>query len=83
MAIGSPVVDNQVHARFKDIISKHFPASSRPDLSELYLKAELWIYNTNFSFEFAWPLLPNTVFVGGLLAKPLPEVSISCIFVLP
>uniref|UniRef100_A0A8C0JBA1 glucuronosyltransferase n=1 Tax=Chelonoidis abingdonii TaxID=106734 RepID=A0A8C0JBA1_CHEAB len=53
----------------------HFSARSRPVLSELYLKAELWIYNTDFSFEFAHPLLPNTVYIGGLLAKPAKPLS--------
>ncbi|KAJ6656088.1 hypothetical protein lerEdw1_004137 [Lerista edwardsae] len=76
MAVSSPVLDYQAHARFRDVIREHFSASSRPDLSELYLKAELWIYNSDFSIELARPLLPNTVFLGGLLAKPakqLPE----------
>nr|XP_023965383.1 LOW QUALITY PROTEIN: UDP-glucuronosyltransferase 3A1-like [Chrysemys picta bellii] len=75
MSLVSAIVQYQVQTKFENIIKEHFPAGSRPVLSELYLKAELWIYNTDFSFEFAHPLLPNTVYIGGLLAKPAKPLS--------
>ncbi|XP_067401768.1 UDP-glucuronosyltransferase 3A2-like isoform X2 [Emydura macquarii macquarii] len=75
MSLVSTIVENQVQAIFENVIKDYFPAGSRPVLPELYLKAELWIYNTDFSFEFARPLLPNTVYIGGLLAKPAKPLS--------
>uniref|UniRef100_A0A452IMF1 glucuronosyltransferase n=1 Tax=Gopherus agassizii TaxID=38772 RepID=A0A452IMF1_9SAUR len=75
MSLISAIVQNQVQTKFENVIKEHFPAGSRPVLSELYLEAELWIYNTDFSFEFAHLLLPNTVYIGGLLAKPAKPLS--------
>ncbi|XP_062984238.1 UDP-glucuronosyltransferase 3A2 [Elgaria multicarinata webbii] len=65
-----PLINHQVHSKFESAINEHFPAGSRPSISQLYLKAELWIYNMDFSIEFARPLLSSTVYVGGLLTKP-------------
>nr|XP_003224312.1 PREDICTED: UDP-glucuronosyltransferase 3A1 [Anolis carolinensis] len=70
MSLLSLAINNQIYDKFDSVIRDHFPARSRPALPELYLKAELWIYDTDFSIEFARPLLPNTVYIGGLLAKP-------------
>nr|XP_006116827.2 UDP-glucuronosyltransferase 3A2-like [Pelodiscus sinensis] len=75
MSLVSIIVENQAQAKFESVIKEHFTAESRTFLSELYLKAELWIYNTDFSLEFARPLLPNTVYIGGLLAKPSKPLS--------
>lgn len=36
-------------------------------LAHLQLKAELWIINSDFALDFARPLLPNTVYIGGLI----------------
>uniref|UniRef100_A0A8D2GLF7 Uncharacterized protein n=1 Tax=Theropithecus gelada TaxID=9565 RepID=A0A8D2GLF7_THEGE len=63
---------------FNNTIKEHFPEGSRPVLSHLVLKAELWFINSDFAFDFARPLLPNTVYVGGLMEKPIkpvPQVS--------
>nr|XP_008510324.1 PREDICTED: UDP-glucuronosyltransferase 3A1-like [Equus przewalskii] len=64
----------QTHSTFDNIIKEHFPEGSRPVLSHLLKKAELWFVNTDFAFDFAQPLLPNTVYVGGLMAKPVKAV---------
>ncbi|XP_014415160.2 UDP-glucuronosyltransferase 3A1 isoform X1 [Camelus ferus] len=64
----------RIHSAFDKTIKEHFPEGSRPVLSHLLKKAELWFVNSDFAFEFARPLLPNTVYVGGLLAKPIKPV---------
>ncbi|XP_012591883.2 UDP-glucuronosyltransferase 3A2-like isoform X1 [Microcebus murinus] len=64
----------QVQSMYDNTISEHFPEGSRPVLSQLLLKAELWFVNSDFAFDFARPLLPNTVYVGGLMAKPTKPV---------
>ncbi|XP_072371698.1 UDP-glucuronosyltransferase 3A1-like [Scyliorhinus torazame] len=75
MFLGSLLVESRIHAKFERAIKTCFPVESEPNLSELYLKAELAIYNTDFTLEFPRPLLPNVVYVGGLLAKPAKPVS--------
>lgn len=68
----------RLHSIFDDIIKEHFQEGSRPVLSHLLKKAELWFVNSDFAFEFARPLFPNTVYIGGLMAKPskpVPHVS--------
>ncbi|XP_077616386.1 UDP-glucuronosyltransferase 3A1-like isoform X1 [Crocuta crocuta] len=64
----------QIHSTFDNTIKEHFPEGSRPVLSHLLKKAELWFVNSDFALEFARPLLPNTVYVGGLLARPVEPV---------
>ncbi|XP_003925975.1 UDP-glucuronosyltransferase 3A2 isoform X2 [Saimiri boliviensis] len=59
---------------FDNTIKEHFTEGSRPVLSHLLLKAELWFVNSDFAFDFARPLLPNTVYVGGLMEKPIKPV---------
>ncbi|XP_078531072.1 UDP-glucuronosyltransferase 3A1-like [Lissotriton helveticus] len=75
MYVTSKIVDHQVHRKFDKAIEDHFPEGVRPVLSELYQKTELWIYNIDFSIEFARPLLPNTIYIGGILARPAKPVS--------
>nr|XP_008510332.1 PREDICTED: UDP-glucuronosyltransferase 3A1-like [Equus przewalskii] len=64
----------QIHSTFDNTIKEHFPEGSRPVLSHLLKKAELSLVNSDFAFDFARPLLPNTVYVGGLMAKPVKAV---------
>ncbi|KAM4808359.1 UDP-glucuronosyltransferase 3A1-like [Rhinophrynus dorsalis] len=71
----SQLEGRKINAVFDNVIEEHFPAGSRPSLADLYLKAELWIYNIDFSIEFARPLLPHVQYIGGLLAKPAKPVS--------
>ncbi|KAM6224375.1 UDP-glucuronosyltransferase 3A1 [Rhynchocyon petersi] len=61
----------QLRSMYDNTIREHFPEGSRPVLSHLLRKAELWFINSDFAFDFARPLLPNTVYVGGLMAKPV------------
>ncbi|KAM8813416.1 UDP-glucuronosyltransferase 3A1-like [Rhynchonycteris naso] len=63
-----------LQSTFDDTIKEHFPEGSRPVLSHLIRKAELCFINSDFAFEFARPLLPNTVYIGGLMAKPSKPV---------
>uniref|UniRef100_UPI00398EB0BE UDP-glucuronosyltransferase 3A1-like n=1 Tax=Pristiophorus japonicus TaxID=55135 RepID=UPI00398EB0BE len=75
MFLSSFVVEGMIQARFERAIKARFPAGSEPSLSELYRRAELIMYNTDFSIEFPRPLLPNVVYIGGLLSKPAKPVS--------
>ncbi|XP_045643205.1 UDP-glucuronosyltransferase 3A1-like isoform X1 [Ursus americanus] len=64
----------QIQSAYDNTIKDHFPEGSRPVLSHLLKKAELWFVNSDFALEFARPLLPNTVYVGGLMARPVKPV---------
>ncbi|XP_078301025.1 UDP-glucuronosyltransferase 3A1-like isoform X2 [Panthera onca] len=64
----------RIQSTFDNTIKEHFPEGSRPVLSHLLKKAELWFVNSDFALEFARPLLPNTVYVGGLMARPVKPV---------
>ncbi|NP_001005027.3 UDP glycosyltransferase 3 family, polypeptide A2 precursor [Xenopus tropicalis] len=75
MYIGSRVEESKIHSLFDDVIEEHFPAGSRPTFVELYKKTALWMYNTDFTFEFSHPFFPNVLYIGGLLAKPANPVS--------
>ncbi|XP_028917107.1 UDP-glucuronosyltransferase 3A2-like [Ornithorhynchus anatinus] len=70
MFLSFPVTQRQIQAQFDEVIKEHFPSGARPSLPDLYRKPELWMVNSDFSFEFTQPLLPNTVYIGGLMAKP-------------
>ncbi|GAB5567327.1 UDP-glucuronosyltransferase 3A1-like isoform X1 [Prionailurus iriomotensis] len=66
----------RIQSTFDNTIKEHFPEDSRPVLSHLLKKAELWFVNSDFALEFARPLLPNTVYIGGLMVipvKPVPQ----------
>ena len=70
-------------AQFDDLIREQFPEDPKPELLHLRQKAELWFVNSDFAFEFARPLLPNTVYIGGLTDKPVePIPPVSKTFVL-
>uniref|UniRef100_W5N509 UDP-glucuronosyltransferase n=1 Tax=Lepisosteus oculatus TaxID=7918 RepID=W5N509_LEPOC len=72
--LGSLAAERFTQAPFLQVIERHFnPAQT--SLPELYRKAELWAFNTDFSLEIPQPLMPNTVCVGGLLAKAPKPVS--------
>ncbi|XP_040276907.1 UDP-glucuronosyltransferase 3A1 [Bufo bufo] len=75
MYLGSYVVERQMDALFEKVIDEHFPVGSRPSIADLHKKAELWIYNIDFSIEFPRPLLPNIQYIGGLLARPAKPVT--------
>ena len=51
----------------------------RPDLTlgQLLGKAQLWLSQGHWAFEFAQPIAPNYVTIGGITVKPvkpLPKV---------
>jgi hypothetical protein len=67
-----------IFSQYGNTVQEHFAEGSQPVLSDLLLKAELWFVNSDFALDFARPLFPNTVYVGGLLDKPvqpIPQVS--------
>ncbi|XP_004738075.1 UDP-glucuronosyltransferase 3A2 isoform X1 [Mustela putorius furo] len=64
----------QIQSTYDNTIKEHFPEGSRPVLCHLLKKAELWFVNSDFALEFARPLLPNTVYVGGLMVRPVKAV---------
>ncbi|XP_052015830.1 UDP-glucuronosyltransferase 3A2-like [Apodemus sylvaticus] len=64
----------KIFSYYDGTIQKHFAEGSRPVLSDLLLKAELWFVNCDFALDFARPLFPNTVYVGGLLDKPVQPI---------
>lgn len=75
---GFSMKQRKLQSMFDNSIKEHFHEGSRPILSHLLEKAELWFVNSDFAFEFARPLNPNTVYVGGLMVKPIkpvPQVS--------
>jgi hypothetical protein len=68
----------KIHSQFDSTIQEHFEEGSQPVLSQLLQKAELWLLSSDFALEFARPLFPNTIYVGGLVdkpVKPIPQVS--------
>ncbi|KAG8456716.1 hypothetical protein GDO86_002481 [Hymenochirus boettgeri] len=69
------VVEEKISSMFNDVIEENFPEGPRPSLSELYKKAELWIYNSDFAIDFPRPLLPHVIYVGGLLSEAPMHVS--------
>ncbi|XP_077978866.1 UDP-glucuronosyltransferase 2C1-like [Glandiceps talaboti] len=44
----------------------------RPDLTlhEIMEAAELFIFNTDFAFDYPRPLMPNVILIGGMMAGP-------------
>ncbi|CAI9559564.1 unnamed protein product, partial [Staurois parvus] len=75
MFLGSSVIQKMIDSVFDGVIEEHFPAESRPNIPDLHLKAELWLYNVDFTLEFPRPLLPHVQYIGGLLAKPVKPLS--------
>ncbi|KAK2117739.1 UDP-glucuronosyltransferase 3A1 [Saguinus oedipus] len=67
-------IQRRIYSTFDNTIKEHFTEGCRPVLSHLLRKAELWFVNSDFAFDFARPLLPNTVYVGGLMEKPIEPV---------
>ncbi len=46
------------------------------DVSPYYEDAELFLINTNFALDFARPLVPSAIPVGGLSTKPAQSLSV-------
>lgn len=73
--LASLELQTKMDSLFDGVIEEHFPAESRPTIADLHLKAELWLYNVDFTLEFPRPLLPHVQYIGGLLAKPVKPIS--------
>ncbi|CAD5126077.1 DgyrCDS14243 [Dimorphilus gyrociliatus] len=64
----SPPLSQVIRDRYKD---------SSADFESLATKSKLWMFNTDFSIDYAKPSLPNIIHVGGMSlnsTKPLPEL---------
>ncbi|XP_048224462.1 UDP-glucuronosyltransferase 3A1 isoform X2 [Perognathus longimembris pacificus] len=61
----------KIYSTFDNTIKQHFAEGSRPVLSRLPHKAEIWFVNSDFALDFVCPLFPNTIHIGGLLDKPV------------
>ncbi|XP_063050637.1 UDP-glucuronosyltransferase 3A1-like [Engraulis encrasicolus] len=72
-SVVSPAAEELMHQQFRHVGERHF--LSAPAMAELYGRAELWAFNTDFSLEFPQPLMPYTVLVGGMLSKPAKPVA--------
>lgn len=75
MHLFSNFMEHWTYSQFDYVIQNHFHDKPRPSICEVYLKAELLMINTDFSLEFARPLHPNTILIGGLLSKPAKPIS--------
>ncbi|XP_071785873.1 UDP-glucuronosyltransferase 2C1-like isoform X2 [Asterias amurensis] len=69
----SAVVDHFTFRPYEELRIKY---NIRPDLTmpDIIRAAEIWISNTHFAMEYARPIMPNMIMVGGLSAdesKPL------------
>ncbi|XP_036062820.1 UDP-glucuronosyltransferase 3A2-like [Onychomys torridus] len=74
MSLDSSVKQREILSQYDSIIQEHFAEGSRPILSHLPQKAELWFVNSDFALDFAHPMLPNMVYVGGLTDKPVRSI---------
>ncbi|XP_035876105.1 UDP-glucuronosyltransferase 3A1-like [Phyllostomus discolor] len=74
MVLFATWVEWSISAQFDDLISEHFPEDPKPDLLHVRQKAELWFVNSDFAFDFARPLLPNTVYIGGITDRPVKPI---------
>lgn len=54
--------------QFDITIRGRIPKGCTPVLLHLQLKTELWVVNFDFAFDLTQVLLPNTVYIGGLVA---------------
>nr|XP_006994775.2 UDP-glucuronosyltransferase 3A2-like [Peromyscus maniculatus bairdii] len=74
MFLDSSMKQREIFSHYDSTIQEHFAEGSRPVLSDLPRKAELWFVNSDFAFHFAHPVLPNMVYVGGLTDKPVRPI---------
>ncbi|XP_061155068.1 UDP-glucuronosyltransferase 1-2-like [Syngnathus typhle] len=58
---------------YSAICRKHFPGGC--DINSLLRQADVWLFRTDFVFDFPRPTMPNVVYIGGFQcrdARPLP-----------
>ncbi|XP_037532744.1 UDP-glucuronosyltransferase 2B31 [Nematolebias whitei] len=62
-----------INPSYSKLFERHFPPGT--DLLSLELSADIWLFRTDFVFEFPRPTMPNVVYIGGFQCKeanPLP-----------
>ncbi|XP_063321627.1 UDP-glucuronosyltransferase 2B15-like [Pelmatolapia mariae] len=62
-----------INPAYSDLLQRHFPPGT--DLLSLQRRADIWLFRTDFVFEFPRPTMPNVVYIGGFhckKAQPLP-----------
>ncbi|XP_076407901.1 UDP-glucuronosyltransferase 3A1-like [Peromyscus maniculatus bairdii] len=74
MFLDSSMKQREILSQYDGIIQEHFAEGSRPVLSELPRKAELWFVSSDFALDFAHPMFPNIIYVGGLTDKPVRPI---------
>ncbi|XP_052599721.1 UDP-glucuronosyltransferase 3A2-like [Peromyscus californicus insignis] len=74
MFLDSSMKQREILSQYDGIIQEHFAEGSRPVLSDLPRKAELWFVSSDFALDFAHPVLPNIIYVGGLTDKPVRPI---------
>ncbi|MED6240171.1 hypothetical protein ATANTOWER_017031, partial [Ataeniobius toweri] len=63
-----------INPAYADLFQKHFHPGT--DLLSLELSADIWLFRSDFVFEFPRPTMPNVVHQGGFQCKeaqPLPD----------
>uniref|UniRef100_A0A8C8UMZ7 UDP-glucuronosyltransferase n=2 Tax=Peromyscus maniculatus bairdii TaxID=230844 RepID=A0A8C8UMZ7_PERMB len=74
MFLDSFMKKREILSQYDSTIQQHFAEGSRPVLSDLPRKAELWFVSSDFALDFPHPVLPNTIYVGGLMDKPVRPI---------
>ncbi|XP_076407908.1 UDP-glucuronosyltransferase 3A2-like isoform X1 [Peromyscus maniculatus bairdii] len=74
MFLDSSMKQREILSQYDGIIQEHFAEGSRPILSELPRKAELWFVSSDFALDFPHPMFPNIIYVGGLTDKPVRPI---------
>uniref|UniRef100_A0A3Q2ZI29 UDP-glucuronosyltransferase n=1 Tax=Kryptolebias marmoratus TaxID=37003 RepID=A0A3Q2ZI29_KRYMA len=62
-----------INPAYSEVFQRHFPPGT--DLLSLQLSADIWLFRSDFVFEFPRPTMPNVAYIGGFQckeAKPLP-----------
>ncbi|XP_071511921.1 UDP-glucuronosyltransferase 2C1-like [Diadema antillarum] len=73
--VGDPLLRSMVFSRVRQI-QREMGISPHLSLEQLLGKAQLWLCQSHFALEFAQPIAPNYVSIGGISVrppKPLPQ----------
>lgn len=71
----------KVHSLFDNTIKEHFSRKPQASFDSCSKESRIvccFFFNSDLAFEFSWLLVPNTVYIGGILVKavkPVPPVS--------
>ena len=64
--------------QFNHLIKKYSISRWETSIEGIMGKAQLWLLDSDFSLEFPRPLMPNMVYVGGLLITPVKPLAKVC-----